>query len=149
MTAGGGKVSPADRKSQMLMYKWVKTLHIAPSPPYTTWGNPILQGGLSLSSLRPTSQLALWKRRSEVETSQAGTLFGIWKRLSSMGSLHVSAEFISFSYVALSVNHTPPHLFALFMIFFYFPVLSLWALFEVNSELSVPESQFAVMAVWS
>lgn len=83
------------------------------------------------------------KRRSEVETSQAGTLCGIWElsknqffrfpwRLTGV-HLHLSPSLCR----SLCQSHTSSPLFSSS----YPPVLSLWALFEVNTEFSAAESQ--------
>ncbi len=123
----------------------VTRLQITHSPhPPGTWGNR-----------RYCREDALWAQQAFsrlFESFQIPERVPAWlvstsdllsQRVSSLGSLHVSPEFISvflLLFVVLSVNHTPPHLFTLLMISFYPPGLSLWALLEENPELPVPQS---------
>lgn len=115
-----------------------------------TWGNPRYCREDALWA-QPFERRDLRWRRVRLGASVGSERF---QRLRSLGSLHASLEFIPVFlplFVVLSVNHTPTHLFTRLMVSFYSPVLSLWALFEVHPEVSVPQSHNLLwwLAAWS
>lgn len=106
------KGSPTGRK--ILRCNW-NTYHRQPPPlPVVPEETPDTAGRtLCKPFRRPFERGDLKWRRVRLGPSAGSESF---QRISSLGSLHVSQEFISISlllFVVHAVNHTPPHLFTL------------------------------------